>query len=553
MLQKLYISNYALIQEVSLDFQKGLTIITGETGAGKSILLGALHLLLGDRADASMVKDNSRKCIIEAVWDIQQYNLQSFFTDNDLDYDAVCIIRREISGANKSRAFVNDTPANLQQLKELSSKLIDIHSQHDTLLIHNQQFLLQLLDAPANNSLHLKEFSQKYNFWRKIQKERSSLLLQEKKFADEEDFLKFQFEELELANPTESEFENIEHEIDILSNIEEIKESYLNSINLAEQEEGLLKQLKYFQQLLSNVSKFDLEAENLKDRVQIIEIEIKDILIDIKIKSDKIEPDPSKLENLTLRYNQLNHLLHKHRLSNSKELMVLKESIQAKLNETNDLSERILELEKKEAQLFIEVKEIAKLLSDNRKKILPILEEKSIELLKKLGIPDARIKIELIVKDILDSTGGDFAKIFFSANKGNDLKEINKVGSGGELSRLMLSLKKIISGSVALPTIVFDEIDTGVSGAVADSMGDILKEMGTEMQVIAITHLPQIASKGNDHFKVLKSSKNQNTTTTIQQLSSSERINEIAAMLSGKALSEAAISNAKSLLGVELL
>jgi DNA repair protein RecN (Recombination protein N) len=553
MLQKLYISNFALIQEVNLDFQKGLTIITGETGAGKSILLGAMHLLLGDRADATMVKDNSKKCIIEAVWNIQQYNLQAFFADNDLDYDAVCIIRREISGANKSRAFINDTPANLQQLKELSSKLIDIHSQHDTLLIHNQQFLLQLLDAPANNTSHLKEFSKKFNSWRKTQKERIALELQEKKFADEEDFLKFQFEELELANITEKEFENIENEMDILSNIEEIKESYLSSINLLEQEEGLLAQLKYFQQLLSNVSKFDATAEDLKNRVQILDIEIKDILNDIKIKSDRIEPDPSKLENLTLRFNQLNHLLHKHRLSNAHELLLLKNSIQDKLRDTNDLSDKIIELAKKEELLFNEVKEIAVKLSENRKKVLPELEQKSVELLRKLGIPDARIKIELTTKENFDATGGDFAKLFFSANKGNELKEINKVGSGGELSRLMLSLKKIIAGSVALPTIVFDEIDTGISGAVADSMGEILKEMGTEMQVIAITHLPQIASKGDDHFKVLKSSIGQTTTTSIQQLSRTERINEIAAMLSGKALSEAAISNAKSLLGVELL
>lgn len=553
MLQKLYISNYALIQEVNLDFQKGLTIITGETGAGKSILLGAMHLLLGDRADASMVKDTSKKCIIEAVWNIQQYNLQAYFADNDLDYDAVCIIRREISGANKSRAFINDTPANLQQLKELSSKLIDIHSQHDTLLIHNQQFLLQLLDAPANNISHLKEFSKKFISWKKTQKEKNALELQEKKFADEEDFLKFQFDELELANITEKEFENIENEIDILSNIEEIKESYISSINLLEKEEGLLLQLKYFQQLLSNVSKFDATAEELKSRVQILDIEIKDILNDIKIKSDRIEPDPSKLENLTSRFNQLNHLLHKHRLSNAQELLFLKNNIQAKLRDTNDLSDKILELGKKEELLLNEVKEIAIKLSQNRKKILPELEKKSVELLRKLGIPDARIKIELITKENFDATGGDFAKLFFSANKGNELKEINKVGSGGELSRLMLSLKKIIAGSVALPTIVFDEIDTGISGAVADSMGEILKEMGTEMQVIAITHLPQIASKGDDHFKVLKSSIGQNTTTSIQQLSGNERINEIAAMLSGKALSEAAISNAKSLLGVELL
>lgn len=553
MLQKLYISNYALIQEVNLDFQKGLTIITGETGAGKSILLGAMHLLLGDRTDASMVKDTSKKCIIEAVWNIQQYNLQAYFADNDLDYDAVCIIRREISGANKSRAFINDTPANLQQLKELSSKLIDIHSQHDTLLIHNQQFLLQLLDAPANNISHLKEFSKKFISWKKTQKEKNALELQEKKFADEEDFLKFQFDELELANITEKEFENIENEIDILSNIEEIKESYISSINLLEHEEGLLIQLKHFQQLLSNVSKFDVSAEDLKSRVQILDIEIKDILNDIKIKSDRIEPDPSKLENLTSRFNQLNHLLHKHRLSNAQELLFLKNSIQDKLRDTNDLSDKILELGKQEELLHNEVKEIAIKLSQNRKKILPELEKKSVELLRKLGIPDARIKIELITKENFDATGGDFAKLFFSANKGNELKEINKVGSGGELSRLMLSLKKIIAGSVALPTIVFDEIDTGISGAVADSMGEILKEMGTEMQVIAITHLPQIASKGDDHFKVLKSSIGQNTTTSIQQLSGNERINEIAAMLSGKALSEAAISNAKSLLGVELL
>ena len=553
MLQKLYISNYALIQEVNLEFQKGLTIITGETGAGKSILLGAMHLLLGDRADATMIKDTSKKCIIEAVWDIQNYNLQSFFAEYDLDYEPICIIRREISGANKSRSFINDTPANLQQLKELSSKLIDIHSQHDTMYIHNQQFLLQLLDGSANNIQHLKEYTQQFNLFKKIQKERISLELEEKKSAEEKDFLKFQLHELEQANLKVSEFDTIENEIDLISNIDEIKGNYLNSINLLEQEDGLLSQIKYLQQLLINVAKFDATIDDMSSRVQIVSIEIKDILNDIKIKSDKIEPDPKKLEQLTSRFNLLNHLLHKHRLSNTAELIDFKNLIDTKLKVSIDLSEKILELKIKEEKSFLEVKNSASKLSANRNKIIPDLERKSIELLKKLGIPDARIKIELLLKNNFDALGIDSAKIYFSANKGNELKEINKVGSGGELSRLMLSLKKIIAGSVALPTIVFDEIDTGISGAVADSMGDILKEMGAEMQVIVITHLPQIASKGMDHFKVFKSSNNQLTTTSILRLSREERINEIAAMLSGKALSEAAISNAKSLLGVELL
>ena len=545
MLQKLFITNYALIQEVNLDFHKGLTIITGETGAGKSILLGAMHLLLGDRADASMVKDSSKKCVIEAVWDIEQYQLQNFFIDNDLDYEPVCIIRREISSSNKSRAFINDTPANLQQLKDLSSKLIDIHSQHDTLLIHNQQFLLQLLDAPANNGGNLKEFGKIYAAWRKVQKE--------KKFIEEEDFLKFQLEELQQANLSENELEKIENEIDLLSNVEEIKVGYSNSINLMEQEEGLLNQLKLLQQQLINVSKFDSGTNDLVDRVNSITIEIKDILNEIKVKSDRVEPDPLLLEKLTLRFNQINHLLHKHRMSETKELISFRNIIESKLIETNDLSEKIAQLNKKEELLFLDVRNETEIISTNRKKIIPDLERKSVALLHQLGIPDARIKIELSAKENIDATGTDSVKIFFSANKGNELKEINKVGSGGEMSRLMLSLKKIIAGSVALPTIVFDEIDTGISGAVADSMGDILKDMGTEMQVIAITHLPQIASKGNEHFKVLKSTENHITTTSILLLTKEERINEIAAMLSGKALSAAAISNAKSLLGVELL
>jgi len=553
MLQKLFITNYALIQEVNLDFHKGLTIITGETGAGKSILLGAMHLLLGDRADASMVKDSSKKCVIEAVWDIEQYQLQNFFIDNDLDYEPVCIIRREISSSNKSRAFINDTPANLQQLKDLSSKLIDIHSQHDTLLIHNQQFLLQLLDAPANNGGNLKEFGKIYAAWRKVQKEKKLLELQEKKFIEEEDFLKFQLEELQQANLSENELEKIENEIDLLSNVEEIKVGYSNSINLMEQEEGLLNQLKLLQQQLINVSKFDSGTNDLVDRVNSITIEIKDILNEIKVKSDRVEPDPLLLEKLTLRFNQINHLLHKHRMSETKELISFRNIIESKLIETNDLSEKIAQLNKKEELLFLDVRNETEIISTNRKKIIPDLERKSVALLHQLGIPDARIKIELSAKENIDATGTDSVKIFFSANKGNELKEINKVGSGGEMSRLMLSLKKIIAGSVALPTIVFDEIDTGISGAVADSMGDILKDMGTEMQVIAITHLPQIASKGNEHFKVLKSTENHITTTSILLLTKEERINEIAAMLSGKALSAAAISNAKSLLGVELL
>jgi DNA repair protein RecN (Recombination protein N) len=552
MLQKLSISNYALIQEINIDLRAGLTIITGETGAGKSILLGALHLLMGDKADSNVVNDSSKKCIIEAVWNIQHYDLKDFFIGNDLDYDITCIIRREMSIGNKSRAFINDTPVNLQQLKELSNRLIDIHSQHDTLLIHNQQFQLQLLDAPANNFNLLKQFNSVFNSWKKNQKQRISLEIHEQKLNEETDFFKFQLAELEQADLKENELQELENEVDILSNIEEIQNNYEGSVLIIEQDNGILQQLKKLQYLLLNVAKFDASNTDITLRLDALYIEIKDILNELKFKNSKIESNPQKLEMLNERLDILNHLLNKHRFSQFEDLFNLKNSIKLKLNESSNISEEIIELKKRENELLNEVQILGQNLREKRKSVIPELETKSVLLLRRLGISDAKVKLELIEKDQFDATGKDLVKIYFSANKGSDLKEITKVGSGGELSRFMLSLKKIIAGSVALPTIVFDEIDTGISGAVADSMGEVLKEMGKEIQVIAITHLPQIASKGDDHLKVYKSTKNETTITTIFRLSADERVDEIATMLSGKALSQAAIINAKSLLGEQI-
>ena len=551
MLQRLSIQNYALIQELSIDLRSGLTIITGETGAGKSILLGALGLLLGDRADPSVLRDSTKKCIVEAQLHIEKYKLNDFFKSHDLDMEPICILRREINPAGKSRAFINDTPVNLNQLKEIGARLIDIHSQHDTLLLNSSLFQLQLLDGPASNATLLQIYRELFALWKKKKKELEDLRLEEIKLRSELDFLQFQFDELEQAAIRPNEFVELEAEFSILSHAEEIKIQLTQALQLLDGENqsinaGLKQAIQSFQQ----AARYSNNLSSIQERIQSIHIELRDVIDETEQLADKLEADPKRLEIIRTRLDLLNHLLNKHRVSTSDELVNLKHLFEERINQATSVGQDLERLDKELEGIYLELIQKAESLSSSRNSVIPKFVKESTRLLDRLGMPKTTLSIELNRREQPDYNGLDKVSVLFSANAGSSPQELSKVASGGELSRLMLSLKKILAGSVSLPTIIFDEIDTGVSGAVADSMGDILKEMGEEMQVLAITHLPQIASKGNDHLKVIKLTVGKETSSQLIRLQEKERIEEIASMLSGKELSDAAISNARSLLGL---
>ncbi len=551
MLQRLSIRNYALIQELSIDLRPGFTIITGETGAGKSILLGALALLLGERADPAVLRDPAKKCVVEAQINIERYALSDFFKSNDLDEEITCIIRREINPAGKSRAFINDTPVNLNQLRELGARLIDIHSQHDTLLLNSSSFQLQLLDAPAGNTASLSAYREVYSLWKKKKKELEELRTEEARLRSEQDFLQFQFDELEQAHLQPHELQTIEQEFTALSHAEEIKTHLAAAVSgLEDEHHGVLQALKQVQFSLQQAAKYAAAATSVHERVQSTLIELRDILTETEEQSDKLEADPKRLDALRTRLDQINHLLNKHRCSSSDDLILLHQQFEERLLQAASVGEDLTRLERELDTIYAQVMLQATAISARRKAIVPSIVKESTRTLQRLGMPKTTLHVELSEREYPELNGIDKVKILFSANAGSLPQELSKVASGGELSRLMLSLKKIIAGSVSLPTIIFDEIDTGVSGAVADSMGEILKEMGTELQVLAITHLPQIASKGLDHLKVIKSTVGKETTSQLIRLTESDRIDEIAGMLSGKELSDAAISNARSLLGI---
>jgi DNA repair protein RecN (Recombination protein N) len=551
MLQRLSIRNYALIQELSIDLRPGFTIITGETGAGKSILLGALALLLGERADPAVLRDPAKKCVVEAQINIERYALSDFFKSNDLDEEITCIIRREINPAGKSRAFINDTPVNLNQLRELGARLIDIHSQHDTLLLNSSSFQLQLLDAPAGNTASLSIYREVYSLWKKKKKELEELRTEEARLRSEQDFLQFQFDELEQAHLQPHELQTIEQEFTALSHAEEIKTHLAAAVSgLEDEHHGVLQALKQVQFSLQQAAKYAATATSVHERVQSTLIELRDILTETEEQSDKLEADPKRLDALRTRLDQINHLLNKHRCSSSDDLILLHQQFEERLLQAASVGEDLTRLERELDTIYAQVMLQATAISARRKAIVPSIVKESTRTLQRLGMPKTTLHVELSEREYPELNGIDKVKILFSANAGSLPQELSKVASGGELSRLMLSLKKIIAGSVSLPTIIFDEIDTGVSGAVADSMGEILKEMGTELQVLAITHLPQIASKGLDHLKVIKSTVGKETTSQLIRLTESDRIDEIAGMLSGKELSDAAISNARSLLGI---
>lgn len=552
MLQRLSINNYALIQQLELPFGKGLNIITGETGSGKSIMIEALELILGERADSKSLFDKEKKCVIEGEFLLKGYELESFFTENEIDYDEVTILRREISPQGKSRAFINDTPVTLLQLKELGVSLVDIHSQHQTLEINKSVNRFDLLDTFADAKTELKKYQESFLEYKSITARLEELLETEKKSKLDLDYFQFQYTELEEAKLQDGEEESVEKELELLTNSEEIKTGFQRAISiLDDQQSGVVNGLKEVKSILQKLSKFSTETEKLSERVESSLIEVKDILSELEILDGKVFHDQKRIEILSDRLNLINNLLFKHRVKTSIELITLRDELGIKINSITSLDETIEKLTKEKETVFKKVIDSGNKLREKRKSVSGKLEKEIKSILAELAMPHAEMKIQLSDAGEPLQNGLDHIEFLFQANKGGELREISKVASGGEFSRLMLAIKSITSKMKSLPTIIFDEIDTGVSGDVANKMGEIMRGMGKSMQVFAITHLPQVAVKGNSQYKVFKTVSKNITSTQVKKLSEHERIEEIAKMLSGDKLSEAALANAKELLGAK--
>ncbi len=549
MLKHLSIQNYALIDKLEVEFSGGLSIITGETGAGKSILLGALGLISGSRADTQALQDKTKKCIVEASFAFTGDVLKEFFEANELDYEPATVIRREINLEGKSRAFINDTPVTLTQLKELGDFLIDIHSQHQTLTLNGNEFQLSVVDAFAKHSDVLQEYQSNYKNYKSLEKQLNDLSEREAQAKKDMDYFQFQFNELEDAGLKTGEQTEIEQELETLNNAEEIKlnlSKAAHSLNGGEQ--NLLSSLNETKLLLVAFAKFKPEINELSTRINSSYIELKDISNELENLEQDIVYDPKRIEILTQKVDTLYRLQQKHQVKTIEELITIKDELSNKLLDFNSLEAEIVKIKKKLSVLHVSLNTVAKKIAANRKKVIPKIEKEIASLLSSLSMPNAQLKIEHIETEIFTINGIDKINFLFSANKGSDFKELNKVASGGELSRLMLSIKSLIAQLTELPTIIFDEIDTGVSGDIADKVGSIMNLMAKSMQVITITHLPQIASKGKSHLFVYKEDKNNKTYSNIKKLSSEERVQEIAKMLSTGNPTSAAISNAKELL-----
>lgn len=549
MLKHLSIQNYALIDKLEVDFSDGLTIITGETGAGKSILLGALGLIAGSRADTQSLQDKTKKCIVEASFNIKEYALKDFFWANELDYEVTTNIRREITPEGKSRAFINDTPVTLTQLKGLAERLIDIHSQHQTLTLNGSEFQLSVVDAYANHADSLAEYSISFKQFKALEKALNELLTKESQAKKDLDYFQFQFNELEEAGLKPDEQAGIEQELEALNNAEDIKSNLSKAATgLNGGEQNLLASLNEIKSLLASQAKFKPEINELSTRLNSSYIELKDISNELESIEQDIVYDPKRIEKLTTQLDAIYRLQQKHQVKSVEELIAIKDDLSNKLLEFSSLETEIEKTKKELTTVQRSLTALAKKIAANRKKEIPKIEKEIASLLSALSMPNAQLKIEHIETEILTANGADKVNFLFSANKGSDFKELNKVASGGELSRLMLSIKSLIAQLAALPTIIFDEIDTGVSGDVADKVGSIMNLMAKAMQVITITHLPQIASKGESHLFVYKEDKNEKTYSNIKKLTVNERVQEIAKMLSAGTPTAAAISNAKELL-----
>lgn len=549
MLTELRIQNYALIHELEVNLEPGFTIITGETGAGKSILLGALSLILGQRADTSVLKDKNKKCVVEAIFRIEGYGMEELFSANDIDFDANAILRREINPGGKSRAFINDSPVTLKTLEELGLHLIDIHSQHHNLELNNQSFQLMVVDVFAGNKALLKTYQENYREYKKIESKLKEAEEAALKTKADLDYFQFQFDQLDKAQLIKNEQENLENELEVLTHAVEIRSNLSACTEILNGEfNSVITNIKSAAANISKIRSFLPEAEVLITRLESAYLELKDIAEEASYHSEKIENDPARLSFVEERLDLIFSLQQKHHVSSLEELIQLREFFRNKIMEVSSNEEEISRLKLLLEKQYSKVLTLAGELSEKRHSVIVTMETRVMEQLHQLGLPNAKFRIEIDSTVLPGIHGIDSVQFLFSANKNGSLAEISKVASGGELSRLMLTIKSLISKSKALPTILFDEIDTGVSGEIADKMGNILKEMSQEMQVINITHLPQIAAKGDHHYLVFKQDSDHETRTGLKLLSSQERVSELAKMLSGENITRAAILNAEELL-----
>ena len=553
MLRSLYIQNYALIEKLDISFGAGFSVITGETGAGKSIILGAIGLLLGQRAEVKAIRQGASKCVIEARFDISAYGMEPFFEENELEYEEECILRREVYASGKSRAFINDTPASLVQMKELGEQFIDVHSQHQNLLLNKEGFQLNVLDILSHNDEQLSAYQSLYREWKQAQQDLAELIARAEQNKADEDYIRFQLEQLEEANLSAGEQEELEQETDTLSHAEEIKDGLFRVGQLLTSDEGgLLAGLKESLNTMLGLQKVYSPATELAERLESTYIELKDVSQEVSSQEEHVEFNPERLEEVNDRLNLIYTLQQKHRVTTVEELLALTEEYAAKLAAITSYDERIGELTTLCDTLYNKVKKQAAVLTKARAGAAREVEKQMASRLVPLGMPNVRFQVEMGMRKEPGVHGEDTVNFLFSANKNGALQSISSVASGGEIARVMLSIKAMIAGAVKLPTIVFDEIDTGVSGEIADRMADIMQEMGEQdRQVISITHLPQIAARGCAHYKVYKQDNETETNSHIRRLADEERVEEIAHMLSGATLTEAALNNAKALLGIK--
>ena len=552
MLRSLYIQNYALIEKLDIDFGSGFSVITGETGAGKSIILGAIGLLLGQRADVKSIRQGAAKCVIEARFEIAGYGMRPFFEENELEYEDECILRREVYASGKSRAFINDTPASLVQMKELGEQLIDVHSLHQNLFLNKEGFQLNVLDILAHDEEELNNYQSLHREWKQVQQDLEDLIVLAEQNKADEDYIRFQLEQLEDAQLAAGEQEELEQEADTLSHAEEIKAGLFRAGQVMNSDEGgLLSALKECLNTMLGLQKVYPSAGELAERLESSYIELKDISQEVSGKEEEIEFNPVRLEEVNDRLNLIYTLQQKHRVTTVDELLALADDYAAKLANITSSDEQIEELKVRSEALYSKVKKQAAVLTKLRTAAAREVEKQMAARLIPLGMPNVRFRVEIGARKEPGVHGADTVNFLFSANKNGALQSISSVASGGEIARVMLSVKAMIAGAVKLPTIVFDEIDTGVSGEIADRMADIMQEMGdSDRQVISITHLPQIAARGRAHYKVYKQDNETETNSHIRRLADEERIEEIAHMLSGATLTDAALNNAKALLGI---
>lgn len=550
MLKSLYIKNYALISKLEVDFHSGFSVITGETGAGKSIILGALSLILGQRADSKSIKAGESKCVIEGFFDVKSYDLKDFCESRDIDYDPQAfVLRREITSEGKSRAFINDTPATLSNLKELGEKLIDIHSQHKNLLLADNNFQLEVLDLLSGSGDVLKEFQTSFKEYKKAERQLQDLLAAAQNNKKEEEFIRFQHEALAEALLKDGEQEELEQELGLLNHSEEIKSALVKAHTLlSDSEQSIVVNLKEALQSIQSISSIFPKASDIAARIESAYLDMKDLSPEMERTAESIEFSPERLEFINNRLDLIYGLQQKHRVASIKELIEIFHSLQEQLDTIDSLDEKIALAKKQAEATETSMLDSAQKLSDKRLKSKDSIETTLVGKIASLGMPNVRFECEIMPKKFPDNSGGDNLRFLFSANKNVPLQPVSEVASGGEISRVMLCIKSLIAHVTNLPTIIFDEIDTGVSGEVADKMGRIMQEFGDNKQVVAITHLPQIASKGDHHYFVYKSDDEQTSSTSIKLLSKEERTRELAQMLSGAGITEAAMKNAQEML-----